>query len=166
MATRDAIHIATFEMVAGEHLYPGYRIRLQHGTANVALSTSDDYLGIVDPFSDGLIREGEKFIAYLKPNSVDGMVHHWHHPIIDAEPIQCESENWLRAFASKWNMDYATMMREAKRKDGYIVARGIDLHSRGELGEDESLFWSHYEKVTGEIYDQNHREDFGWTCSC
>lgn len=86
-----------------------------------------------------------------------------------------ESEKWLREFASKWNFDYDEMIREASAQaiehtkeswEHYIVARGIDLHDRSELGKDEELFWHHVSMITGLVATLKDRESFGWSCSC
>jgi uncharacterized protein (TIGR02996 family) len=82
------------------------------------------------------------------------------------------SKEWLRNFASEWNFNYSEMIRAASADGGdysgsnYVVARGIDLHSRHELDDDEPRFWSHLSVLTGRSFDEAHREDFGWSCSC
>ena len=81
------------------------------------------------------------------------------------------SEQWLRAFAEKWNFAYDDLLREASASSNdewerYITAYDIDLHSAEELGEDHDLFWSHLEVLTGKTFDHPHRKRFGWSCSC
>jgi uncharacterized protein (TIGR02996 family) len=103
---------------------------------------------------------------------------------------------WLKLFARKWNFFDASYPYAAGHYDkasqrwiddltatanpeawlemikeaiscGYVVAQGSDLHSAGELDSgDEAEFWKNIEIYTGQKFDQNHREGFGWSCSC
>lgn len=172
-AERDAIHIAVFPMIAGEMLYPQSRVKIKYGTKNVALdqpSWSGKSIGIVDPFLIQPVREGQGFYCCLYPNTVTGMRHHWQHPKIDIEFKEpSESEYWLREFCDQWNFDFDDLIcSSTDREDDwpYITANGIDLHSKEELGEDHSLFWHHLEQYTNQKFDQEHRENFHWSCSC
>jgi len=174
-AHRDAIHIAVAPMVAGERLWPGQDIKLKYGTSDVALRASGrDYgpdmagIGIVDPFLEGEVNEGERFWGFLSPNSVTGMRHHWQHPAFDSQPVPSnESEAWLRAFCDKYSMRFNEVIRQAQDKEGWATAIGQDLHGEGELepGEPQN-FWYHMSVYTGKTFDQNHRDNFGWSCSC
>ena len=169
--SRDAIHIAVMPVEAGEDLKPGQKLRLRYGTNSVVLSGSynDDYIGRADPFiDDWRIKKGQKFWMWLRPGTITGLRHEWVHPTIDCEqkPLG-PSELWLREFAEKWNFDYGEMITEALEKDGYIVARGRDLHDAGELDPgEEDLFWQHIEIITGEKVSEGHKKNFGWSCSC
>lgn len=90
-------------------------------------------------------------------------------PWTDDRKPASESEAWLRAFAANWNLDYDELIREAAAEDGadhWATARGVDLHSREELGADHDLFWGHLETLTGRRYGQEHRNRFEWSCSC
>jgi len=78
-AARDAIHIAVVPMTAGELLQPGYHVRIQDGKA-YDKGSSSDYVGIVDPFLNVMVKEGQRFWLYLYPGTVTGMRHHWSHP--------------------------------------------------------------------------------------
>jgi len=171
-AHRDAVHIAVVPLEAGERLYRGSEVRLKLDSHTIALQ--GDYfggIGIVDPFLDTYgVEKGQRFYCFLKPGSVTGMRHHWQHPSFD-KPLQVstnESERWLREFCDEWNFDWNELIREASSysNDRYVVAQGTDLHSASELGKDEHLFWEHLEKYTGKKFDQNHRDDMGWSCSC
>ena len=160
-------------MIADEdYLHAGQPLRLAYGTHTLAKAAhvldDDNCIGIADPFlSYRGIRKGQKFWCFLKPGTVVGMRHHWTHPAFDqVPPSSGESEKWLRQFADKWNFDYDEMIAEAQNPDGYVVARGIDLHSADELGGDCSLFWMHLEALTGKEFDDEHQKNFGWSCSC
>lgn len=170
---RDAIHIAVLPVVAAEQLRTGQDIGFVYGSRTLVKAKDRCYgleaVGIVDPFlPQYYVEKGQEFWMFLFPNTVTGMRHHWQHPLVDnVKPPASESEKWLREFADKWNFDYEEMVEEAPMKEGCVVARGIDIHSAGELdpGEEE-LFWTHIEKLTGQQFDEQHRQQFGWSCSC
>jgi hypothetical protein len=173
-AQRDAIHIAIVPLIAGETLYRGDKFRLKFNTHNVALRgdyNTKEALGIVDPFlEDNSIDEGDRFYGVLFPGTVTGMRHQWQHPAFEEnKPIKLnEHEEWLRDFADRWNFDYEHLI-EVGTTPGewrYITARGIDLHNRGDLGEDHDLFWFHLEGMTGKKFDDAHKDEMGWSCSC
>lgn len=173
---RDAIHVAVVPLIAGENLHRSDDIKLSFckNKAYRCERECKEAIGIVSPFlEDYTVKAGDRFWAMLYQNTVTGMRHHWSHPSFDtpAANVVSSSEVWLREFADKWHFDYDQLIKEASRKssndyDRYIVADGIDLHSRDELGEDYYTFWTHLEVLTGKKFDQDHREDMGWSCSC
>lgn len=79
---------------------------------------------------------------------------------------------WLRNFADEWYFDFNELIYEADREElannwgRYVVAHGVDLHSRGELGEDHDIFWQNLSIYTGKQYTQEHIDTMGWSCSC
>ncbi len=170
---RDAIHIAIMPVTAAEDISRGEEIGLVYGTKDQVKGKDSVYglksIGVADPFIKAWrIKKGQRFYAFLHPNSVTGMRHEWTHPLIDdVKPPSGESEAWLRAFADKWNFDYDDMIAGACEDEGYVVAGGMDLHGADELAPgDEELFWKHVETLTGRTFDGKHRENFGWSCSC
>ncbi len=195
-AERDAIHVAVVPLIAGEELRPGDPVRLKPGTTDVALrGTYNDRnephsprIGIVDPFIDPLghlwIREGTRFWCLLYPGTVTAICHDWQHPAFIERKVGSESEQWLLDFAAKWNFRFDEMIDAAVGRgqwepgdddDGpgefdrcrYVVARGRDLHSASDLDDgEESLFWSHLEAYTGQVFSEEHRRGMGWSCSC
>lgn len=177
----DAIHIALAPVVAGEDwLSPGDDIGFVYGSTTIVKRKERCYdqktLGIVDPFLLEAPKEGQRFWMFLLPNTITGLRHLWTHPAFGQQALPSnDSELWLRKFADSWNFDYDELIALASGpqgiagwggKENYIVAMGIDLHSRGELGEEEPLFWKNLEVMTGKRFDENHRENFGWSCSC
>lgn len=106
------------------------------------------------------------------------MRHEWQHPDFANElPVneqahdktleKSQAEAWLRAFASKWCFNYDDMIARAKIEEGYVVAKGIDLHSASDLDPgDEDQFWRNIEILTGSTFDHDHRRNFAWSCSC
>lgn len=181
---RDCIHIAIMAAQATEDLRPGDEVGLAYGTTNQIRSMDSVYdlpaIGIVDPFYGLKKMVGDKWVkrwqvekgqwcwVFLFPGSITGLRHNWTHPAIDnVQAPKNESEEWLRRFADKWNFDYSEMVYESQTEEGYVVARGIDLHSRDELAPgDEDLFWKHMEALTGKKFGEEHRLEFGWSCSC
>jgi hypothetical protein len=180
-ADRDAIHIAVAPCITGDsHCRPGGKVKLAFGTNNIVLAAEYDEkecFGVIDPFltAGWSLQKGQRVYVFLNPGSITGLRHHWSHPAFDNPPqANNESEQWLRQFAERWNFDYDEMIaiatNPARSNDGYpgdyIVARGVDLHSVGELGDDYHQFWSHMETLTGKNYDDKHKERVGWSCSC
>ncbi len=80
------------------------------------------------------------------------------------------SESWLRTFAAEWKPyeseaeAYRHLLEDAK--EGFFSAHGRDL-VKGELdAREEELFFRHLQIMTGQSFDKEHREKFGWSCSC
>lgn len=80
MPQRDAIHLAVVQVQAGfsEVLRPGQHIGLEDGLAYGAGRTKK--IGIVDPFIQGAITEGDTFWLVLYPRTITGLRHVWSHP--------------------------------------------------------------------------------------
>jgi hypothetical protein len=153
-------------------------------------------LGVIDPFfgmgpnvdyEARTIHKGDTVWCFLRPGTITGLRHEWTRPDIDNQPQpSSESEKWLRAFADRWMFDYDEMigvaslgviksnfdipalpeMNGREFDQDWITARGRDLHSRDELGEDYDLFWSHMQKLTGQTFSAEHREKVKWSCTC
>lgn len=172
-AERDAIHVPVIPLVAGERLYRSSRFRLFSGSRDVALSATyigAKAIGIVDPFLWGLfVEKDERFWGFLFPGTLVGIRHHWSHPDFDSPRIITnEHEKWLRDFCDRWNFDYDELRDAGVGTSDWreIIARGVDLHSPDELGEDLGLFWEHLEAMTGMKFDDPHRSGVVWSCSC
>jgi hypothetical protein len=172
---RDAIHIAIFPAIVDEDcLRAGQPVRLVYGKTNHVAAEDyfcDKAIGIIDPFLPQAARLGDRVWAFLKPNSVTGMRHHWALPAIDNPPAPAtEAEKWLRQFAEKWNFDWQDMMRAATKPLGeqdYITAFGKDLHGQNDLDAgDELMFWEMMEDLTGKRFSAAHRKEIEWSCSC
>jgi hypothetical protein len=172
---RDAIHIAVMPVVASCTMRPGEPVSLQGYASDEAVyDNSDNYLGIVDPFLAVSVQKGQKFWLFLRPGTISGLRHEWTHPMIKPqsanEPPAVvdemeDHEAWLRDFASRWSMSYHDMIAAAK-EGTYTTAGGMDF-GKYDLGPgEENLFWTHMEGLTGLKFDDNHKENFGWSCSC
>ncbi len=79
---RDAVHIAVAPVVAGQMLAPGVRVRLDSTTKVAIHSIGNDptCVGIVDPFLQNYVHEGQTFWLFLLPNTITGLRHMWSHP--------------------------------------------------------------------------------------
>lgn len=172
-AHRDAVHIAIMPAIAAEDLYRGNEVGIVYGTKDYVKHMNRCYglpaIGIVDPFLTVRVKKGQRFWVLLFPNTITSLWHGWTHPLIDSPqlPVQSEAEEWLRHFADRWNFDYDELIKAAcSESDGFVEARGISLHDSGDLGSDHDLFWQHLEALTGRKFDEAHKNDFGWSCSC
>jgi hypothetical protein len=175
---RDAIHIAILPVLCDDDcLDPGQRVKLVHGTSNMVRAVAgpeydDPGLGIIDPFLPESVERGERVWMFMLPNTITGLRHDWTHPAVDnAAKVTSDSEKWLHSFADRWCFDYDEMIRAALAPDSlasgqFAVARGRTLHGKSELGEDHDLFWHHLQIITGREYAAEHREKFGWSCTC
>jgi hypothetical protein len=84
-------------------------------------------------------------------------------------PQYSESEQWIRNFANRVSLHYDVLMegaadwvrsKQAGEWGDYLCFGGL---LEGESVPDE--FWTHYEAVTGEKVEEDHRGSF-FTCSC
>lgn len=73
---RDAVHIAIAPVTAGQRLECGDRVTIENGLAYL----SHDSIGIVDPFLEDPVNEGERFWLCLYPGSVTSLRHSWTSP--------------------------------------------------------------------------------------
>ncbi len=85
--TRDATHVPIIPVIADQPLCPGQKIRLYKGV-NGQFFAKDAYpentfMGVVDPFINGNIKEGDKFYCWIKPNTVKELWHEWKHSFFD-----------------------------------------------------------------------------------
>src|SRR5262245_51499337 len=78
---RDAIHIAVAPVEACRKLHAGDHISIADGKADLGGET----VAIVDPFLMTPVQAGQRFFAWLYPNSITDMHHHWTHPAFDGQ---------------------------------------------------------------------------------
>lgn len=159
---RDAIHLAVLPIAAGEPLLPGEKVGIQN---EVAIKKTT-HLGIVDPFRTGLINQGEIFYLCLFPNTVNGMRHHWSHPLLADVLEKGTSELWLRKYAMEMNC-YDDPPEAFERlidglRSGELLAHGSDLHCLNDL-EDSGELKRHAELYLGTAIDW---ATFEFRCSC
>jgi hypothetical protein len=85
---RDAVHVAVIPATASEWMEPGCRVRLVEGSVDLAESslTGEPFLGVVDPFLDRRVEQGERFWLWLIPGTVTSLRHVWTHPAFRPQP--------------------------------------------------------------------------------
>ena len=150
---RDAVHIAVAPVFASTPLVPGQCIKLERDTINDWAIACDrqDAIGIVDPFLQNEVNQGERFWMFLLPNTITGLNYVWTHPAFEKSkfayfvPDDIEkSKEWLMTFVKErglwgdYNDDYAEMYRDAvtaaetfERGTGYdhLTLFGVEAHS-------------------------------------
>lgn len=171
---RDAIHLAVEPVIAGERLNPGECITVIEGVANAVARESA--LGIVDPFLEKPVKQGERFWFIMMPRMVTSLRHVWAHPAFQdeagtpAHDKKSPAESWLRTLAESVGISYGRLMdgandwvRSRRRGDrwGEYIIGGAEME--GESVPDE--FWNHYETMTGDSVAEEHRGSF-FSCSC
>lgn len=170
---RDAFHVAVAPVVAGTELTPGERVGLKYNSTEIVLPSTKCAIGIVDPFLQCTVQQGERFYLWLYPNTVTGMRHHWEHPAFpDAVAVSANndsrsaSEQWLRNFAESINQTYSNLMEAAddwdKHREYTHAGENEDYKNAGD-GEWRE-FWMHWQQVTGRV--PTDAEGYFFTCSC
>jgi hypothetical protein len=81
---RDAIHLAVEPVVAKEVLNPGQDVG--------ADGTTNNPVGIVDPFLKKAVQVGERFWLVIYPRQINSLRHVWTHPAFEDE-IKKEIDN-------------------------------------------------------------------------
>lgn len=175
-AQRDAIHTAIAPVMASEKLEPGDRIKLvSEGSDTVEKDNSYAFrqgIGIVDPFLEEPVEQGQRFWMFLLPNTITSLAHHWTHPafepVVDPNlkprvPLEYViSREWIEDYARN---DHDISFEEiTEAADAYI--RNGDYLSQGGKFEGHYIsdeFWDHYEVVTGRTAAE--RGSF-FSCSC
>lgn len=84
-ARRDAIHIAVAPVVALTVLMKGECVKL-NDKGEAMHAHPDEAIGIVDPFYHNIIKPGQTFWMFLKPNTITGLRHVWTHPAFTPKP--------------------------------------------------------------------------------
>lgn len=174
---RDAVHIAVAPVVAGMCLNPGEHIGFtSEGDAYTVVTNAKKLLGIVDPFLDVAVNEGDKFYMFLYPQTITSLRHEWTHPAFEAEEEMAEylptfhklkgaveEEKWVAEFAERIGTNYNALMDAAHNylKHGDYFVQGGDFE--GFSIPDE--FWEKYEAITREKIAEYDRGSF-LSCSC
>ena len=82
-AGRDAVHVAVAPCkVVGVSLLPGQRARLVDGSTDLVQAAyhGQEWHGIVDPFLDEAVSEGQWVYLCIRPGTITGLRHVWKHP--------------------------------------------------------------------------------------
>lgn len=87
-AGRDAIHLATEPVIAGERLHAGQHIGfLPDGTVG---TRATELLGIVDPFLTADIFPGNRFWLVVYPRTITSLRHVWTHPSFKSDELSAK----------------------------------------------------------------------------
>ena len=181
---RDAIHIAVAPVKAMHNLKPGQHIGFVDNTNqnvgyNTVLLPAIKCIGIVDPFLQHEIKEGEWFYMLLYPRSITSLRHNWTHPEFSVEKEEKEekeekvnfdkhgskvwiSEAWLRIFAKQYKADYDEMIHAAITDTEYCFGGVIN----SEYFDKDSEFWKHIEIVTERKFSDEHKQNNNFRCAC
>jgi hypothetical protein len=171
-AGRDAVHIAIIPAIASGRLAPGTRVGLK-GPDKRASAGALKPIGIVDPYLQGPVFDGEKFWLFLLPRTITSLRHVWTHPDLPVEAARGEpavdstgvdvSQRWIEDYALRLGLDYQQLMDGADdwvRRGEYLCEGGL---LEGSYTSDE--FWDHYQIVTGKHVNESEKTNF-FTCSC
>ena len=165
---RDAVHVAVAPVVASERMFPGDRILFVEGsTEKVRLVCMEETgIGIVDPFLNQKVREGDRFFLWLYPGTITSLRHDWTHPAFEeAESLKSSSsKEWLEDFAEEVGVSYADLMASAKKwlDTGRYHTLGYDTPEC--VYQQAEDFWKNYEIVTGTKVEDRKATFF--SCAC
>lgn len=161
---RDAIHVAVVPTVATERLAPGQHVG-KDGTTN-------NPVGIVDPFLPGPVFKGERFWLLLYPRTITGLRHVWTHPAFgDDEPVSAmsEAEAWLRNYAEEIDEGFGTLMAAAddwvECGEYFYGAETDGYYGKFEGESTHPDFWKHYQAYRAKAVPEDRQQSF-FTCSC
>lgn len=171
---RDAIHIAVAPLKCGDQkTWPGSHV----GVSGEKFSEEiRPHVGIVDPFLERAVFEGQRAWIYLYPGSITSLRHSWSHPSFPdpieptPEPSKTKSEQWMRDLAESVGVTYRQLLSgaaawvESKRSN----AEWPEYLTGGAEMEGECVpsgFWEHYRNITGDAVSEEHQGSF-FSCSC
>ena len=77
---RDAVHIAIMPVTAGFEHEPGDSVAVIWGGDGFVTTLLNDSIGIIDPFLDTTVKQGEQCYLCLYPDSITDLRHVWSHP--------------------------------------------------------------------------------------
>jgi len=170
---RDAVHVAVCPVFSDGFLRAGERVKFVPGSTERV--TSWDYagevIGVIDPFLEGYVSQGERCWLFLLPNSITGLRHVWTHPAFpdQAQPTADKlitekqfAEHWLRGFAGRYGADYDTLIA------GAVSGEGVCFSDDLEYGDFRygSEFWRYINIVTGRTFSEEHIESARFRCAC
>lgn len=157
---RDAIHLAVEPVIAAETLKPGQHVTVR---GKKAYLSGSKLVGIVDPFLEKNVLEGEMCWLIIYPRTITSLRHVWEHPDFDTEREENvrKSEEWLKHFCDTNDCPpYYDVMEAALKNPGTeaLYFSGQDAH-----GSIPDEFWDHVENITGKKLAE--RPTY-FSCSC
>lgn len=170
---RDAIHLATYAVIAGERLFPGQHVGIIDGDQMQAFSTAEKLIGIVDPFLAAGVHPGQMFWLVLYPRTITSLRHVWTHPDFDnatVVPLDADKElsrQYLEDFAERLfsyygkksddpdaeeyaegEGEYGSRLKVLIEGIEYGGAFGADIEYTDDVKPSDELY-KHYERYTG-----------------
>lgn len=166
--SRDAIHIATLPIFAGELLEAGDHVGI---VDNKATTQTQVLVGIVDPFLEVTVHPGEQFWLCIYPRTITSLTHAWSHPVIDGV-VDAVKERFLmtpeiaKEWVKKWlrengDVEYSTLLRSVYSSDldeDYLTILGEDAY-----GAIPNELWDHLEIAEGEKFPTRPKY---FSCAC
>lgn len=170
---RDAIHLAVEPVIAGEPMAPGTHILISDGKAIPALFGKA--VGIVDPFLERFVKEGERFWLVVYPRKITSLRHVWTHPDFDdvadlpaAKGSKEASIAWMQEWANE-HMSEDWYGDDGKVSPERAYANAINAGQNMSVGPHENArdnidgeWWDHWEAITGERGDRGGY----FSCGC
>ena len=80
---RDAVHVAIIPLYAYSPLNPGQRFYIRGVNQAAPAVVASDAIGIVDPFLNEPVAQGQMFWGLMNPGTVKDLRHAWSHPDVD-----------------------------------------------------------------------------------
>jgi hypothetical protein len=164
---RDAIHIAVAPVIAKYDLHAGQHVGF-YKDSKEEVCPSEKPIGIVDPFLKVRVKKGDRFWLFLFPYTITSLRHNWTHPNFETDfPPTGEGHAiaWVTRFADKIGYTYDSLMRAAERYEesgDYTYDNNMGYQYAD--GGDWSIFWEHYQTITGRVVELEDKEFF--TCAC
>ena len=129
---KDAVHVATVLVRAGEPLKPGTKCSMNQMGEAVASNKSNKPIGVVDPYLKKSVRIGQVFQLLLNPTVVENVQHVWDHPtnFLPTQPIT--HSKFLVEVANKLGLPINTFIDNLEE-----LTNGKIPHYTGSLTKDE-----------------------------
>lgn len=168
-AGRDAVHIAVAPVVADERLSPGQHIGLDSKGRAVQYwrTSSQQPIGVVDPFLLNRVNSNERFWIFLYPNTITSLRHVWSHPAFSNDLLRSisKSEKWLRDYADSMGLSYGKLIEAAQTWIEFEEYHTFPFDTPPRAYDDVDTFWKHYAAVTGTTVPDDRKENF-FACAC
>lgn len=117
---KDAVHVAIVSCRAGQALDPGDKVKLNEHREAVL---SDKNIGVVDPFMNGRVSNGELFWLVMLPSQVQSVRHEWDHKLSFEPPDrEVQKNQWIQIHADRLGLTYEQLMDAANRLYNYEIS--------------------------------------------
>ena len=196
---RDAIHLAVEPVVAGEQLFAGAHVGILeiegqltafHANPLGKHGVKIKHVGVVDPFLETAVEEGQRFWLVVYPRVITSLRHVWTHPdfpnlaqdLGPTEGQKAASKAWIEAYAEELSeeagsdddysygspVSYDDLMTHAEtwchdnKWGGDHLSKGGTLEGVGTKPE----FWDHFKVLTGKEPIGTEKKPNFFSCSC